>query len=132
MISTTGEGKFKAKISNDGSSIDYELSFTGLAANIIAAHIHLAQPDVNGGIVIWLCSNLPSPPTPAGTQACPTAATAGTVTETITSTDVQAVSAQGIAAGDLLAVLEAMSTGKTYVNIHSTTFTNGEICGTIR
>jgi hypothetical protein len=53
------------------------------------------------------------------------------VTGTIVSSDILAVPAQGIAAGDLASVLKAMRAGLTYANVHTTNFPNGEIRGQI-
>src|SRR5256885_2231772 len=70
VVSTSGEGRCLAKISDDAEPmIDVDLSYSGLEGNVTQAHIHLGQRDVNGGIVLFLCSNLPSPP--SGTPACP-------------------------------------------------------------
>ena len=35
--------------------IDYELTYSNLSSTASAAHIHFAQPGVNGGIVAFLC-----------------------------------------------------------------------------
>ena len=32
-----------------------QLTYTGLQGTVTQAHIHVAQPSVNGSIVIWLC-----------------------------------------------------------------------------
>ena len=122
-------GRFDGDIADDDSHIDYHLSYSGLIGAVTQAHIHFAQKGVNGGIVIWLCSNLASPPTPPGVQACPTPA--GEISGTITAADVVALNAQGIGAGELREVIRAMrrAGGATYVNVHTTTFPGGEIRG---
>jgi hypothetical protein len=86
------------------------------------AHIHFGQRGVAGGVVAFLCGGGNKP-------ACPAS---GTVTGTIVSSDIIAVPAQGIAAGDLASVLKAMRAGLTYANVHTTNFANGEIRGQIR
>ena len=70
-ISTDGRGSFRARISNDGSAIYYELAYADLEGTVTQAHIHIGQKSVNGGIAAFLCSNLGNGP--AGTQACPAA-----------------------------------------------------------
>ena len=123
-ISTVGSGEFRAKISNDESTIDVELTYTGLeGGTVTGAHIHLGQPGVAGGIVIHLCGTGGKPP-------CPTPS--GTVTDTLDSSDVVALAAQGIAAGELAEVIAAMREGVTYVNVHTTVFPTGEIRGQIQ
>jgi hypothetical protein len=133
VISTTGKGKFSARLSNDKSSLDYTLSYSDLESNIIMAHIHLGQPDVNGGIAIWLCSNLASPPTPIGVQPC-AGTTSGTIRGTIIAADVQNVIGpggvdQGVSAGELGEVIKITNQGKGYVNIHTVNHPGGEVRG---
>ena len=66
-VSTTGNGTFEAELSNDGTSISYRLSYAGLEGSVLQAHIHVGQKLVNGGISVFLCTNLGNGP--AGTQA---------------------------------------------------------------
>lgn len=124
-ISTPATGRFTARINHEAETIDYELSYSGLQGSITQAHIHFAQKGVNGAIVIFLCSNLGNGP--AGTQACPNSP--GNISGTATASDVLAVSAQGIGAGQMHKVLRAMRSGIAYVNVHSTLFPGGEIRG---
>ena len=125
VISTGAEGRFRARLSRDGSEIEYELSYDGLEGNVTQAHLHLGQKGVNGAIVVFLCTNLGNGP--AGTQTCPPAP--ATVTGTITAGDVIAAPAQGIAAGDLDEVVAAIRKGLVYANVHSEPFPGGEIRG---
>jgi hypothetical protein len=127
-VSTTGSGEFRGKISNDEAAIEFRLSYEGLQGTVTQAHIHLGQRGVNGGISLFLCSNLPSPP--AGTPGCPVPS--GTVTGTLTATDVIGPAGQGISPGEFAEVLRAIRDGVTYANVHSTMFPGGEIRGQIR
>ncbi len=124
-IATPATGRFTAQINQAASSISYELSYADLQGSITQAHIHFAQEGVNGGIVIFLCSNLGNGP--AGTQACP--ASPGSISGTATAADVVAVAAQGISAGQMHKVLRAIRSGIAYVNVHTTLFPGGEIRG---
>src|SRR6267143_1285051 len=98
-VSTTGSGEFRGKISGDGDSIAYELTYDGIEGAILQAHIHLAQRSVNGGIVLFLCAtNTTTPaPAPVGTAPCP--ANGGKVTGTLTANDIRPVLTQGIETG---------------------------------
>jgi len=123
-VSTAATGELRATIFNDDSALTYELSYAGLEGTVTQAHIHLGQHSVNGGIAVWLCSNLASPPTPAGVQACPLA---GTITGTITAADVVGPAGQGVAPGQFAELLAALRDGLTYVNVHTTLVPGGEI-----
>ena len=126
-VSTVASGTFDARISNDDSQIDWELSYSDLEGAVQQAHIHFGQKGVNGGISIWLCGN-PNPPTivpPPGTQTCPPPP--ATISGTATAANVVGPAGQGIAAGEFAELIRAMRAGKTYANVHSSKFPGGEI-----
>jgi hypothetical protein len=128
VISTTANGEFRGRISRDESEIQYELSYSDLEGEIQQAHIHFGQPGVNGGIVVFLCTNLGNGP--AGTQPCPPPP--ATINGTLRASDMVGLAAgQGIAAGEFGELIQAIRAGKTYVNVHSTKHTGGEIRGQI-
>jgi hypothetical protein len=122
-LSTTGNGEFLARISNDESQITYELSYADLEGAITQAHIHLGARAQSGGISVFLCTNLGNGP--AGTQACPAAP--ATITGTIRAADVIGPVAQGINAGEFAELIQAIRAGVTYVNVHTTKYPGGEI-----
>jgi hypothetical protein len=127
-VSTTANGEFRGRISRDESEINYELSYSDLEGDVQQAHIHLGQPGVNGGIVVFLCSNLGNGP--AGTQPCPPPP--ATISGTLRASDMVGLAAgQGIAAGEFGELVRAVRAGKTYVNVHSTKHPGGEIRGQI-
>ena len=126
VVISSASGQFRARIANNESSIQYQLEYEGLV-NITQAHIHIAQPNVNGAIVLWLCSNLASPPTPAGVQACPAAP--ATISGLLEPADVQVVPAQDIAANGLDEVIAAIRSGLAYVNVHTQASPGGHIRG---
>lgn len=129
-VSTPGTGEFRAEISRDESSLDYRLTYT-LEGSVQQAHIHLGQEDVNGGIVLFLCTNLTPPggvPTP---PTCPQSP--GEVSGTLTAADVITQASQGISSGDFAEVLRAIRRGVTYANVHSgPNHPGGEIRGQIK
>ncbi|HEU4770201.1 MAG TPA: CHRD domain-containing protein [Pyrinomonadaceae bacterium] len=129
-VSTTATGEFNARISNDESRIDWELSYADLEGAIQQAHIHFGQKGVNGGISVFLCTNLGNGP--AGTQPCP--APPATISGTILAADVSpnipataAARTQGINTGEIDELIKAIRAGATYVNVHSTLWPGGEI-----
>jgi hypothetical protein len=86
-INSPGSGEFAAKISKDGSEIQYVLSYRGLTTNVLQAHIHFGRPAITGGIVLFLRTNLTPPANVPAPPACPQAPTDGstvTVSGTLT------------------------------------------------
>ena len=121
-ISTAGTGLFAAYVTDD--SIAYSITYSDVeGGTVLAAHIHLGQLSVNGGIVIHFCGT-------GGKPACP--APPALISGTATAADVVAVPSQGIAAGDIREVVRALREGKTYVNVHTTTYPGGEIRGQVQ
>jgi hypothetical protein len=127
-VSSPAEGTFTAKIDLNAQDITYELTFSGLQAPVTQSHIHFAQPNVNGGIMVWLCGTA-SNPGPAGTQTCPQS---GTITGVIHASDIQTLTTQGIATGEFNELVAAIRAGLAYANVHSTQSPGGEIRGQIR
>lgn len=123
-ISTTGHGALKLVIHED--SITYELTFTGLTAAASAAHIHLGQRSVSGGVAAFLCGGGTKPACPPGTTD------QATVTGTIIASDVIGPASQGLAAGEFAELVHAIRSGVTYANVHNAVFGSGEIRGQIR
>lgn len=126
-ISTPARGSFTAELDQNTSTINYELTYSGLQGTVQQSHIHFGQPHVNGGISVFLCSNLGNGP--AGTQTCPPE---GTIKGVIRASDVIGPGGQGIGAGELAELLTAINAGAAYVNIHTTTFPAGEIRGQLK
>jgi CHRD domain-containing protein len=128
-VSTVASGSFDARIADDGNSFDWELSYADLEGTVTQAHVHFGQRSVNGGISVWLCSNLASPPTPPGVRPCPPPP--ATITGTATAADVTGPTSQGIAPGELAELVAAIRAGRAYANVHTTKFPGGEIRGQI-
>jgi hypothetical protein len=129
-VSTGASGEFSARINRDESQIDWELTYSDLEGDVQQAHIHFGQTGVNGGITVFLCTNLGNGP--AGIQPCPAAP--ATISGTIVAADVSpnipataAARTQGLDTGELDELIAAMRARVTYVNVHSTTWPGGEI-----
>lgn len=127
-ISTTGHGTFRATLSNDGQSLEYELRYAELEGEVAQSHLHLGQRGVNGGVAVFLCSNLGNGP--AGTQPCPPPA--ATITGTIVGADIVGPAGQGLEPGEWEELVRAIRHGSVYVNVHSDLFPGGEIRGQLR
>jgi hypothetical protein len=107
------------------TTIAFTLKYADLTGPPAAAHIHVAQPGVNGNVVVFFCGG-------GGKPACP-ATNSGTVTGTIAAADVVGLAAsQGFPAGNIAPVIAALRAGVTYANMHTATFPGGEIRGQIR
>jgi len=132
-INSTGSGEFRARISGNGTTIDYEETFRDLSSTVTQSHIHFGRPALTGGVVLFLCYNPALITAPAGVPVppiCPTTSPA-TVTGTLTEANVIAVPAQGIDAGadGFAEMIKAIKNGATYVNVHSVLHPGGEIRG---
>ena len=131
-VSSPGAGNFEAELVGD--EIHWELSYFHIPAAVTQAHLHFAQSGVNGGIMVFLCSNLGNGP--IGTQSCPPAGTRdapATISGTITPGDVGAgANAQGIAPGEFIELHRAIRAGIVYANLHTDRFPGGEIRGQLR
>jgi hypothetical protein len=97
-----------------------------LQTPVLASHIHVAQPNVNGGVTVFFCGTVPAGfPVRA---ACPQA---GTVTGDFTAADVIGLTSQQLEVNNLPKLLAAIRVGKTYANVHTMTSPGGEIRGPI-
>lgn len=121
-------GSFNATVNGAGTEVTYTLTYNVPEGTVTQAHLHFAQKGVNGGIVVFLCSNLGNGP--AGTQSCPEHG--GTIRGTFTADDVLAVGAQSAAAGDLDSVLRAARAGIVYANVHTNELPGGSIRGQVK
>ena len=123
-VSSTGSGELRLKIDEENQIIEYELTYENLeGTSTLAAHIHIGQEAVNGGVVAFLCGG-------GGKPAC--TATSGTFTGTIGVADIVAVPLQGIAAGEWAEVVRAMRAGRIYANVHTNKHPGGEIRGQVK
>ena len=128
-VSTPGFGSFEARLNKAGTAVDFTLTYANLDAAPTQSHIHFGQRSVNGGVSVFLCSSLASPP--PGTQTCP-ATRSGTVRGTFDADDVIGPAGQGIAAREFGELIAAMRSGVSYANLHTEKFGGGEIRGQIK
>lgn len=119
---TAGRGELAFTMTS--SQITFRLVYANLSGPPAAAHIHVGQKSVNGGVSVFFCGG-------GGQPACP-ATTSGTVTGNIAAANVVGPTAQGFSVGDLAAVERAIKAGVTYANMHTAKFPGGEIRGQVR
>jgi hypothetical protein len=119
-IASPGSGQVTLSVSSDQKSLSVTLNFAQLAGVAQSAGLYFGLPATMGGLIAPICG---------GTKAtCPTTA-AGTVTVTLAATDIAAIMAQGLTAGDIASVIHAIANGAVYVNVLTNKFANGEIRG---
>lgn len=132
-VSSPGRGEFKAKINEDAGSIFFELSYENLQGQAFMSHIHVGQHGVNGGISVWLCGTPSLGATiPAGITVPECPLTTGNINGTITPASVIGPTGQLVAAGQFDELIDAIRSGVTYVNVHTTAASGGVPGGEIR
>ena len=113
-VITEAEGGAKFRLSLDGTELDFRLKVQSIK-NVVASHIHCGAMGVNGPVGVTLFSG--GPVTLSGILS----------TGTITAPN----AGNGCGWGSLDAVVAAMRTGDTYVNVHTLANPPGEIRGQI-
>jgi len=126
-ILTNGRGTLT--VNTQPNSFTYTLTYSNLTSNVTQAHIHFGKIHVAGGIFLFLCSNVGTPPGIVA-PACPVGG--GTVTGTLTAASVLAVAGQNVPAGNLTAAAAILMSNSAYGNVHTTKFPAGEIRGELR
>jgi CHRD domain len=125
---TKAKGVAKFKLRDDGAALLYKVNVANID-NVFAAHIHCGAAGVNGPIGVTLFMGSPGSGAVNGTLA----------QGTITAPD----PANACGWADLAAVLAALESGNTYVNVHTNDgvppvdtgpgdFPGGEIRGQVR
>jgi len=101
---TNARGIATFKLSSDGTALEYKVNVANIE-NVFAAHIHCGAVGVNGPVGVTLFMGTPGGGRINGTLA------EGTIT----------VPDAGNACGwaDLAAVVAALNSGNTYVNVHT-------------
>jgi CHRD domain len=125
---SNGRGTVDLDLDKRAGTLTYKLTYSGLGSAVTQAHIHFGKIHVAGGIIVFFCSNLASPP--PGTPACPP--NGGTVTGTVTAGSVVGPLAQNIPPGSFAGLVAALDSDTAYANVHTVGFPAGEIRGQIR
>lgn len=128
-VVTNATGSGNLTVSADRNQIGFAVTLDGpFASAVTQAHIHNGAAGTNGPIALWFCTNsgnapagIPSPP------ACP-AAFPATLTGTFTAANLDP---GGGFATFAEAVNAMLTTGNTYINVHTVGNPGGEIRGQI-
>jgi hypothetical protein len=119
-VTTAGTGTFTATLDTSTNVFTYNVTYTGLNANVNNGHIHGPAPvGTNTGVIL----NFATLPGATFVQG----ATAGTATGTVVLNATTQISTT--VNGDSLRKL--LFAGQTYANIHTTAHQGGEIRGQI-
>ena len=110
-VTADGSGTATATISDDATSIDYEVTYMDMTGPVLAAHIHFGAADEAGGVIFPLAHG-DSPFSGTLTEADFTALEGGPQTFE-----------EGLA---------AIRDGMTYINLHTDENQGGEIRGQLR
>ena len=129
-LSTPASGRFKGQIDEKSGSISYELSYSGFTTDVRQAHIHIGRRALNGGIMVWLCQTATNVDPTGLSPPCPPHS--GSVTGVIQAANVIGPAGQGVAPGAFQALVDAIRADAAYVNVHSATYSGGEIRGQLR
>lgn len=121
----TGSGWVQLTYDSLAHTLAIETSFAGLSGNTTVAHIHccVAAPGTVGVAV-----------TPGTLPGFPTGVKAGTYATTVNLTQTTSYTGSflsgaggGTTAGAESALLAAFDSGRAYFNVHSSTFSGGEV-----
>src|SRR5258707_15427851 len=95
---SAGRGTLSLTVNGTDTSVHFVLEFSGLLTTVGAAHIHVGQPNVNGGVTVFFCGG-------GGRPACPQQ---GTVEGDFTANDVIGLTSQQLDVNNLPKVLAAI------------------------
>jgi hypothetical protein len=131
-VVSDGSGTFRAEIQADRISFQLNYDVGPGDDDPTQAHLHIANPGNNGGIVVFLCTDLDNAPVGATVPACPDSP--GELSGEIMAADVLQV-AEGappeqtiiIVAGDLEGLKRLIEQGAVYANVHTADHGAGEI-----
>src|SRR6187402_853 len=96
---SAGTGTFVGTYNDATDSLIYTINFSGLSANVTAAHFHAAPPGIAAGVLI-------------GPGGFPTGVMSGSFTDTLVLTASQE---------------DSLKRGLFYFNIHTSAFPGGEV-----
>ena len=133
-VVSEGSGRFRARLLDDRIRFRLSYDVASEGSDVLQAHLHIANPGNNGGIVAFLCSNVDDPPTTH--PDCPDSP--GEVSGEIFAEDVMEVT-EGeppdevviIEAEDLEGLQRLIDQGSVYANVHTDDHPGGEVRGQV-
>ncbi len=115
---TFAQGEAIFRLNPDGTELYYKLIVSNLS-NLFMAHIHLADPGVNGGIVVWLYPSTPNPPNPVPPLSWIEGPFNGVLAEGVITAEDLTGALTGMTIADLM---DYLVNGGAYVNVHTNDF----------
>src|SRR6266850_2471293 len=129
-------GTFRAKLSEDGTTLSWTFTWSGLSGPPLFAHIHFGLKGGNYPVMTFFCGGPKNNPAIPQKPDCPQT-TSGSITGTTTAADIFALNTpgattdQGLDEHDFAGFLRALRAGSAYANMHTVRFPVGEIRGQI-
>jgi CHRD domain len=127
-------GTFHARLSEDGTTLSWTFTWTGLTGPPLFAHIHFGLKGANYPVMTFFCGGPNANPNIPAKPACPLT-TSGSITGTTTAADIIPLNSDGtdqaLNAQDFAGFLRALRAGSAYANMHTPRFPGGEIRGQI-
>jgi len=129
------QGTFRARLSEDGTALNWTFTWSGLTGPPLFAHIHFGLKGANYPVMTFFCGG------PKGNTAIPQKpdcpqTTSGSIMGTTTAADIIALNTAGandqaLDQHDFAGFLRALRAGSAYANMHTTRFPGGEIRGQV-
>ena len=129
-------GTFRARLSEDGTTLNWTFTWTGLTGPPLFAHIHFGLKGANYPVMTFFCGGPKGIPAIPQKPDCPQS-TSGSITGTTTAADIIALNTAGATTDqaldqhDFAGFLRALRAGSAYANMHTTRFPGGEIRGQV-
>src|SRR5229473_2326765 len=114
-------GTFRAKLSEDGTTLSWTLTWSGLSGPPLVAHIHFGLKGGVYPVMTYFCGGPKGNPDIPQKHDCPQT----------TSGSIAGATDQALDLHDFAGFLRALGAGSAYANMHTTRFPGGEIRGQI-
>src|SRR5260370_7617343 len=124
-------GTFRAKLSEDGTTLNWTITWSGLSGPPSVAHIHFGLKGMNYPVMTFFCGGPTGNPAILQKPDCPKT-TSGSITGTTTAADIIALNTPGandqaLDLHDFAGFLRALGPRSPSPNMHTTRFPAAEI-----